>query len=117
MIAAAYLRKSNDEGSKATDMKSVQLQHDEIEAFARDRRWTLDARYVFVDDGVSGATWGKARVGLRTLLDCLEPSPPFQVLLVTEPSRIGRDAIRTLGTVQTLEEAGVEVWGTAKRKQ
>jgi DNA invertase Pin-like site-specific DNA recombinase len=51
------------------------------------------------------------------MLDALEPKPPFQVLLVTEPSRIGRDAIRTLGVVQTLEEAGVAVWSTSKRKQ
>jgi DNA invertase Pin-like site-specific DNA recombinase len=51
MIAAAYLRKSNDEGAKATDMKSVQLQRDEIEAFARERGWTLDERYVYTDDG------------------------------------------------------------------
>lgn len=116
ILAAAYLRKSNDEGDKAEGLKSVNLQRDEIARFAQAHGWTLDDRYVFSDDGISGAEWGKKRPGLRALLDALDPAP-FQVLIVTEVSRIGRDTIRTLSVVQEMEESGVAVWASAKGKQ
>ncbi len=116
MIAAAYTRKSNDEGQKSAELKSTQLQLDEIRAFATLRGWTLDNRYIWSDDAVSGAEFIR-RPGLRAMLDALDPKPPFQVLIVTEPSRLGRDTIRTLGVVQELEEAGVEVWASAKGRQ
>lgn len=116
LIAAAYLRKSNDEGDKAEGLKSVQLQREEIERFAASRGWTLDPKYIFVDDGVSGAEWGKKRPGLRALLDSLDPAP-FKILLVTETSRLGRDTVRTLSAIQELEESNVEVWASAKGRQ
>src|SRR5262245_45941879 len=111
MIAAAYLRKSNDEGSKAADVKSISVQIAEIRRYAEQRGFTLDDRYIFSDDGISGAEFLK-RPGLTALLDTLEPAPPFQVLLVTEQSRLGRETVATLAVIQKIEEAGVQIHAT-----
>src|SRR2546426_6022534 len=75
---------------------------------AQSRGWVIEPRYVFVDEAVSGAEW-KHRPGFNALLAVLEPRPPFDVLVVSELSRIGRDTVRTPAAVLQLEEAGVEI--------
>jgi hypothetical protein len=57
---------------------------------------------------VSGAEW-KHRPGFNDLLAALTPRPPFDVLIVSELSRIGRDIVRTPAAVMQIEEAGVEI--------
>jgi site-specific DNA recombinase len=109
-IAAAYLRKSTDEGGKDLDAKSVFRQHQGAEAFAKLKSWTLAEDFVFTDDGISGAEFGKKRPGLQRLLDALSPRPPFQVLIISEQSRLGRDTIRTLATIQRIQDAGVRIF-------
>ena len=54
MIAAIYARKSTaqDVGEGA---KSVTRQVDKAKRFASQQGWLMDERYVFVDDGISGA--------------------------------------------------------------
>jgi DNA invertase Pin-like site-specific DNA recombinase len=59
--AAAYLRKSSSEGQTADTMKSVNQQLEEIRAFAASKGWTLDDRYVYKDDEISGEEWANAR--------------------------------------------------------
>ncbi len=44
------------------------------------------------------------------LLAALEPRPPFDVLVVSALSRIGRDTVRTPAAVLQIEEAGVAIW-------
>jgi site-specific DNA recombinase len=73
----------------------------------------VDPRYIFTDDAVSGAEW-KHRPGFNALLAALEPRPPFDVLVVSELSRIGRASARTLYAVTQIEEAGVEIHGYLK---
>src|SRR5260370_27748213 len=109
MIAAAYLRKSNDEGEKSEDAKSVTRQLDRAREYATAHGWTLDDRYVYTDDGVSGAEF-KKRPGLSALRAALEPKAPFQVLIVSEQSRLGRDAIRTMSLIQEIQEADVRIF-------
>src|SRR5437879_1636090 len=109
MRAAAYLRKSNDEGEKSEDIKSVTRQLDRAKAYADAHGWTLDECHVFTDDGISGAEF-KKRPGLQALLATLEPMSPFQVLIVSEQSRLGRDTIRTLGVIQQITEADVKIF-------
>jgi DNA invertase Pin-like site-specific DNA recombinase len=65
-------------------------------------------RYIFVDDAVSGADWTR-RPSFNALLAALTPRPPFDVLVVSELSRIGRDTVRTPAAILQLEEAGVEI--------
>jgi site-specific DNA recombinase len=108
VIAGAYLRKSNDEADKAADAKSIAVQRDLVESFAITRGWTLDERFVFADDGVTGATY--ERPGLKALL-AAATTKQFTKLLVVEQSRIGRgDAIDTLFVIRQIEQAGVEIW-------
>jgi DNA invertase Pin-like site-specific DNA recombinase len=116
VIAGVYVRKSNEDTGNA-DVKSVTVQRAVIEAFAAKRGWTIDERYVFADDGISGAEF-KKRPGLRALLHLLEADqPPIRVLVVTELSRIGRDTVRTLAAIQEIEEAGVEIWSATEDKR
>jgi site-specific DNA recombinase len=117
MIAAFLGRKSNDEGDASADVKSVTLQRALAQEYAGKRGWTLDGRYVFVDDGISGAEY-RNRPGLQALLAAVRvPVPPFQRLIVTEQSRIGRDTVRTLAVIQEIEEAGVEIWACNDGRQ
>src|SRR6266850_3427135 len=104
MIAALYLRKSNDEGDKAADVKSVAVQRALAVDFAAKRGWSIDERFVYTDDGISGAEFDK-RPGLQALLAALEPPAShatrepaalFQALIVTEQSRLGRETLDTL---------------------
>ena len=51
-IAALYLRKSTDEGEgSAGAVKSVEVQRAIVSDFAPRRGLTIDARYVYSDDG------------------------------------------------------------------
>lgn len=52
MIAAAYLRKPNDEGDKSEDTKSVTRQLARCHESAAAHSWSLDERYVYTDDEV-----------------------------------------------------------------
>src|SRR5262245_33225766 len=107
-IAAIYARKSTDDSDRNEEARSTTRQIERATEYAARKGWTVDRRYVFVGDAVSGAEW-KHRPGFNALLAALEPRPPFGVLIVSELSRIGRDTVRTPAAVLQLEEAGVEI--------
>ena len=71
---------------------------------------TVLDEHVYVDDGISGAEFLK-RPGLTKLLAALKVQPPpFDVLIVSEQSRLGRDTLRNLQVIQEVEEAGVKLY-------
>src|SRR5437867_10198402 len=109
MIAAIYARKSTDEGDKSDDAKSVTRQVDHAREYAKRKGWTVADEHIYTDDGISGAEFVK-RPGLAHLLAALSPRPPFGVLIVSEQSRIGRDTIRTLATIQRIQDVGVRIY-------
>jgi DNA invertase Pin-like site-specific DNA recombinase len=110
LTAGCYARKSNDEVGKDPDTKSCARQVQRAREYARTKGWKFDDRHVYEDDNVSGGEWVR-RPGLNRLLDTLKDGrAPFQVLIVSEQSRIGRDVVRTLMTIKTLEDTGVEIW-------
>lgn len=118
MIAAAYLRKSNDEGDKAADIKSVAVQREQIERLIAAHGWTLDERYVFADDDVSGGIALDERLGGARLFAALATRPaPFQVLVVNEQSRLGRGGVDTLTAIRDIERAGVAIWSCNNGRQ
>jgi DNA invertase Pin-like site-specific DNA recombinase len=83
-FAAACIRKSNDQRDRTEDVKSVATQRDLVAAFAASRGWTLDDRYVFSDDGITGALFAE-RPGLQALLAATRTTPvPFSKLIVVE---------------------------------
>jgi DNA invertase Pin-like site-specific DNA recombinase len=64
---------------------------------------------IFVDDGISGAEFAN-RPGFVRMMAALKPRPPFQVLIMSEESRLGREAIETAYTLKQLITAGVRVF-------
>lgn len=108
MIAATYARKSTDDSDRHAEARSTARQIESATKYAAAKGWTVDSRYIFVDDAVSGAEW-KRRPGFNALLAALEPRPSFGVVIVSELSRIGRDSVRTPAAVMQLEDAGVEI--------
>src|SRR5215470_14108941 len=108
MIAAFYCRKSTDDSDRNAEARSTRRQIESATAYAERKGWTVDPRYIFVDENTSGAEW-KHRPGFNALLAALEPRSPFGVVIVSELSRIGRDTVRTPAAVMRIEEAGVEI--------
>ncbi len=53
LIAAVYARKSTSQADVADEARSVTRQVEGAKAFIAVRGWTLDARHVYTDDGVS----------------------------------------------------------------
>ena len=94
MIAAIYARKSTDQSGVADEAKSVRRQIDHARDYAQRKGWTVDESLVFVDDGISGAEFAN-RPGFVRLMNALKPRPSFQVLVMSEESRLGREAIET----------------------
>src|SRR4029434_7400081 len=64
---------------------------------------------IFIDDGISGAEFA-TRPGFLRLMNALKPRPPFQVLIMSEESRLGREQIETAYALKQLVTAGVHVW-------
>src|SRR5882757_5217261 len=106
MITAIYARKSTDQGSVADEQKSVARQVDHARAYAVGKGWRVDDTYVYVDDGISGAEFAN-RPGFLRLMNALKPRAPFQVLVMSEESRLGREAIETAYALKQLVQAGV----------
>ena len=94
MIAAIYARKSTDQSAIADEAKSVRRQIEHVRVYAQRKNWAVDEQFVFVVDGISGAKFAK-RPGFVRLMKTLTPRPPFQVLVMSEESRLGREAIET----------------------
>src|SRR2546430_11199710 len=109
VIAAILARKSTDQPGVPDEAKSVIRQVDQARAYAARKGWLVDERYIFVDDGVSGAEFVK-RPGFIRLMNALSPRPPFQVLIMSEESRLGREQIATAYALLQIIDAGVRVF-------
>src|SRR5215204_718150 len=109
MIAAIYARKSTDQSAVADEAKSVTRQIAHAKAYAERKGWAVPEAHVYVDDGISGAEFAN-RPGFVRLMAALNPRPPFQVLIMSEESRLGREAIETAYALKQLITAGVRVF-------
>jgi site-specific DNA recombinase len=110
MIAGIYARKSTDQNSVADEGKSIIRQIEHARAYAVRKGWTVTEEHVYSDDGISGALFGDKRPGLARLLNALRPRPPFQVLIMSEESRLGRESIETAYVLKQITDAGVRVF-------
>lgn len=108
MIAAIYARKSTDQ-NVADEEKSVTRQIERARAYAARKGWTVADEHVYADDGISGAEFVK-RPGFLRLLNAVAHRPPFQVLIMSEESRLGRESIETGWTLKKITDAGVRVF-------
>ena len=109
MTAAVYARKSTEQTGIADEQKSVARQIEHARQYASRKGWTVKDAHVYVDDGISGAEFS-ARPGFVRLMNALKPRPPFQALIMSEESRLGREAIETAYALKQLVTAGVRVW-------
>jgi DNA invertase Pin-like site-specific DNA recombinase len=109
MIAAIYARKSTEQSNIAEEGKSVARQIAHARAYAERKGWTVAEEHLYADDGISGAEFLK-RPGLARLMNAFTPSPPFQVLIMSEDSRLGREQIETAYLLKQIVTAGVRVF-------
>ncbi len=109
MIAAIYARKSTEQTGVGDDEKSVTRQIEHAKAYAAKKGWTVPDELIFVDDGISGAEFVK-RPGFIRLMNTLKPKPTFQFLLMSEESRLGREAIETSYALKQIIDAGVRLF-------
>jgi site-specific DNA recombinase len=109
MIAAIYARKSTEQHGISAEDRSVSRQIEHARAYAARKGWTVSEDHVYSDDGISGAEFDK-RPGLVRLMNALRPRPPFQALIMSEESRLGREQIETPYALKQLITAGVRVF-------
>ena len=109
MIAAIYARKSNEQNGVAEEAKSITRQVEQARALASTHAWAVDENHIYVDDAISGAEFSK-RPGYMRLLNSLKPRPPFEVLIVSEMSRLGREQFEVGYGLKQLAQAGVKVY-------
>ena len=109
MIAAIYARKSTEQNGVSDEEKSVTRQIEHAKAYATKKGWAVAEDYVYVDDGISGAEFVK-RPGFLRLMNALKPKPAFQVLIMSEESRLGREQIETAYALKQIITAGVRVF-------
>ncbi len=109
MIAAIYARKSTDQSGVADAEKSVTRQIEHASDYAGRKGWTVAPEHIYSDDGISGAEFAN-RPGFLRLMNALKPTPPFQVLVMSEESRLGREAIETAYALKQLVTAGVRIF-------
>ena len=109
MTVAIYARKSTDQTGMADEQKSVTRQIDHAREYASKKGWTVNESAIYVDDGISGAEFSN-RPGFLRLMNALKPPAPFQVLVMSEESRLGREAIETAYALKQLVQAGVRVF-------
>ena len=109
MVAAVYARKSNEQSGIADEQKSVARQIDHARQYAARKGWSVADEHVYVDDGISGAEFSNRPVFVR-LMNALKPRPAFQALVMSEESRLGREAIETAYALKQLVTAGVRVF-------
>ena len=109
MRAAIYARKSTDQNGTRDADRSVTRQIAHGKKYAKMKGWEVDESYVYVDDGVSGAEFAK-RPGFLRLMNSVKPKAPFDVLIMSEESRLGRESIETAYALKQLVQAGVRIF-------
>jgi site-specific DNA recombinase len=122
MIAAVYARKSTDQSAVADESRSTTRQIEHARAYAKSKGWTVDARFIYCDDGISGAEFANRPAFMKLMAAATQkpkptgrrpapaPGPPFQILIVSDLDRLGREGIETVAAVKTLAQRGIRTF-------
>src|SRR5438094_3254390 len=112
MIAGVYARKSTEQNGVSDEARSVTRQVEHARAYAARKGWKVADEHVYVDDGISGAEFLKRPgfVRLMSAVDTGNRKPPFQFLVMSEESRLGREMVETMRALYQLVKAGVRVF-------
>src|ERR1700728_1759666 len=98
--AAIYVRVS-------TDRQTIENQLRELRQIAERRCWEVVHEYH--DAGIGGSKGREARPGLDEMLNDAQRRR-FDVVMAWAIDRLGRSLIDLLGTIQTLEACGVDLY-------
>jgi DNA invertase Pin-like site-specific DNA recombinase len=98
--AAIYVRVS-------TDKQTIENQLRELHQIAKRRGWEVVQEYR--DAGISGSKGREARPGLDEMLNDAQRRR-FDVVMAWAIDRLGRSLVDLLGTIQTLEHCGVDLY-------
>lgn len=109
MNCAIYARKSNEQSGVDEEDKSVARQVAHAKEYAHKKGWTVSPEHIYDDDGISGVNF-VSRPGLIRLMNGLKPKPSFEVLIMSEESRLGRESIETAYALKQITDAGVRVF-------
>ena len=104
MRCALYIRRSTEEHQAA----SIEVQLEEAKRYTAEKGWLLDPKHIFVDDAISRAEF-KKRPGLIAMLNAAE-AKEFDVVVARDDSRLGGDTYRTGIVIQSLLEAGAQLF-------
>ena len=110
MIAAIYARKSTEQTGVADEQKSVARQIEHARQYAAAQGLDRRRRARLSSTTGSAAPSSRTGPGFLRLMNALKPRPPFQVLVMSEESRLGREAIETAYALKQLVQAGVRVF-------
>jgi len=102
MRAALYVRVSTDEQSQ-----SAETQETEARRYCDRHGWTVAD--VYRDVGASGAEWQTRPEIARLLVDVVAHPRPWDVVVVRDQDRIGRDMGRTVLAIEKMLNAGARV--------
>src|SRR6185312_10175776 len=91
----------------STDRQTVENQLRELRQIAERRGWEVVHEYH--DAGISGSKGREARPGLDEMLKDAQRRR-FDVVMAWAIDRLGRSLIDLLGTIQTLEACGVDLY-------
>ena len=110
MTAAIYARKSTEQAGVSDDQKSVARQIEHARRYAEAKGWRVADEHVYVDDGISGAEFAN-RPGFVRLMNAVGPGRHgFDVLVMSEESRLGRESIETAYALKQLITGRVRVF-------
>ena len=109
ITVAIYARKSTEQAGVPDAERSVGRQVAQARDYAARKGWSVADEHVYIDDGISGAEFAN-RPGFLRLMNALKPRAPFQVLVMSEESRLGREAIETAYALKQLVQADVRVF-------
>lgn len=103
MRAAIYARVSTDEQGA-----SIGAQEADARRFAESRGWSVAA--VYRDEGVSGADFVTRPSLLRMLADVIRSPRPWDVLVMRDVDRLGREQAQTIIAVERIISKGARIF-------
>ena len=107
-VAAIYARKSNKEKHATHEVLSTTRQIEQACAYAARNGWVVDERHIYRDEASTGAEFVKRQQFNRLLAAVGDAKhPPFDILIIWERERLGRDLFRGPSTLHDIWEEGV----------
>lgn len=103
MRAALYARVSSQ---KQKDEETIDSQIDSLRRYAQEKGYTINEKFIFLDNGVSGSTLQRSALDELRDMICFEP---IEILLVYAPDRLSRNYTHQLILMEEFKKRGISV--------